>query len=69
MRFNYLELRTLADYLLDIVNVESGSYAPLFDFVLEYLDRWERLHEPELKAAEAPPKDVLAHLMAARGVT
>ena len=65
----YLELRTLADYLLDHVNVESGPYAPLFDLVLDYLDRWERLHEPELKAAEAPPKDVLEHLMAARGVT
>ena len=64
----YLELRTLADYLLDHVNVESGPYAP-FDLVLGYLDRWERLHEPELKAAEAPPKDVLEHLMAARGVS
>ena len=68
MRFNYLELRALADYLLDHVNVESGPYAP-FDLVLEYLDRWERLYEPELKAAEAPPKDVLEHLMAAWGVT
>lgn len=65
----YLELRELADYLIDNYSVESGPYAPLFDLVLDYLDRWERLNEPELKNIDVPPKDVLTHLMALRGVT
>lgn len=65
----YIELKELADYLLDTRNIEEGKYAALFDIVTGYMDHYERQHEPELKEASAPPKDVLAHYMEARGVS
>ena len=65
----YLELRELADHLLDTCNVEEGEYAGLFDFVTDRMDRYERQHEPELKEASAPPRVVLAHYMEARSVS
>lgn len=65
----YLELKALADYLLDHHNVESGPHAALFELVLDYLDKWEWANEPELKNLQTTPKETLSYLMQERGVT
>lgn len=66
---DYLELKELADYLLDEYNIEAEPYAALFDLVTDYMDRWERANEPELKDVQVPPHQMLAHYMEQQGVT
>lgn len=66
---DYLELKTLANYLLDHHNVETEPYAALFDLVTEYMDRWERANEPELKDIQVPPYEMLGYYLENRGVT
>ena len=65
----YDELKVLADYLLDNHNIESGPYAALFELLLDYLDKWVRTNEPELKNLQALPREMLAYLMQERSVT
>lgn len=66
---DYLELKALADYLLENHNVESTPYKALFELSLDYMDKWERVNEPELKDIAALPSEVLKQLMEAREVT
>lgn len=65
----YETLHSLADYLLDNYNVDTEPYGPLFELVTGYMHVWELEHEPDLKNPDAPPYQLLAHLMEQHAVS